>query len=104
MVLIKLQPEPFTDQITEDGHELTKLPYPFAADETGAVHNQSLWQGHVTRVIGFQKDLAKQQIDLWWRDVVKDPQQAVGMYLVTADQHGVWGSHQTAIGSVEVLG
>lgn len=101
-MLIKLQPEPFVDQIV-DGQELTKLPYPYAADETGAIQNQDFWQGHVARVVGFQKDLAHQQIDLWWADVVEDPQQAVGMYLVTADSKGDFSVHNTAIGEVDVL-
>jgi hypothetical protein len=100
---IRIQPEPFVDQLTEDGHECTKLPYAFVADETGAIAGQDFWQGIVARVIGFQKDLAVQHIDLFWREVLDDPQRAVGMYLVTSDSAGDWGVHDTAIRDMTIL-
>lgn len=102
IVRIKLQPASFVDNMKE-GHEMTKLPYPFVADENGDIEHQDLWQGNPLKVIGFQNDLAQQQIDLWWKDAMSDPQQAVGKYLVTLDSQGDWGSHTTAIASVEVL-
>lgn len=100
--LIKIQPSAFTDQI-RDGHQMTKLPYPFFVEEDGSVANQDLWRGNPAKVIGFQADLAVSQIDLWWADAVKDPARAVGMYLVTADVMGSWETHMTAIETVEML-
>ncbi len=101
--IYKIQPSAYIDQITADGHELHKLPYPFYADEKGAVGQQDFWRGDPARVVGFQEDLARHQVDLWWHDAVKDPQQAVGMYLVTADSKGNLGVHQTAMDSVVVF-
>lgn len=101
--MTKLQPSAFTDQLTEDGHQLTKLPYPFFVNEDGSVRRQDVWAGQVVRVVGFQRDLAVQQIDLWWKQAVQEPERAVGMYLVTADSKGDLGSHSTAISSVEVI-
>lgn len=101
--LIKLQPSEVVDNI-RDGHEMTQLPYPFYVAEDGSVDRQDFWRGNPARAIGFQRDLAKQQIDLWWKDAVKDPQQAVGMYLVTVNGEGDMGVHVSAISSVEVIG
>lgn len=102
MAVIKLQPSSFTDQIV-DGHELTKLPYPFYVEEDGSVQRQEFWKGDPYRVIGFQKDLARHEIDLLWQDATKDPQQVVGMYVVTADEKGDMGVHVSAISNVDVL-
>lgn len=99
---IKLQPSPRVDHITDDGHEMTQLPYPFYVAEDGSVERQDFWRGDPAAVVGFQKDLAVQQIDLWWRDAVKDPQKAVGMYVVTTGPKGL-GVHMIAIAEVTVL-
>lgn len=101
--IIKLQPSEFTDQLTDDGNQLTKLPYPICAGTDGLVTNQDLWQGDPSRIIGFQRDLARHEIDVWWNNAVKDPQSVVGLYLVTSDSKGRYGVHTTAIASVEVL-
>lgn len=102
--LFKIQNAPQIDQLTADGHTLTKLPRPFFVDPDGHVGLQDFWQGDPARVIGFQKDLAVQQIDLWWRDAVQDPQRALGMYLVTADSKGHFGAHLTAVDGIEPVG
>lgn len=102
MKLIKLQPSEFVDQI-RDGHEMTKLPYPFYVHEDGSVDNQDLWQGDPARVIGFAADLAVQQVDLWWEDAVADPQRAVGMYIVSVSDKGSMGAHVNAVSSVDVI-
>jgi hypothetical protein len=96
---LRLQPSEFTDYITGDGHELTKLPYPFYVFQTGRVGLQGFWHGRVKRAIGFQADLAKHVIDLHWQDAWSDPEKTVGMYLVTADASGTWSVHPTAIAS-----
>jgi hypothetical protein len=102
MKVIRIQPNPEIDNMV-DGHEMTKLPYAFVADETGAIAGQDFWRGTVTRVIGFQRDLAVHHIDLFWREVVEDPQLAVGMYIVTSDSAGDWGVHNTAVRDMTVL-
>lgn len=100
--MFKLQPAQYVDQI-KDGHEMTKLPYPFFVEKDGSIGQQELWKGDPLKAIGFQVDLAKQQIDLWWDQVARDPQRVVGMYLVTSNAQGNWGVHQTAIVSVEEI-
>jgi hypothetical protein len=100
MIYYTIQPAPHVDHITEDGTELTKLPYPYHTDQDGAIQRQDFWQGNPLRVVGFQKDLSVQQVDLWWKDALKDPQQAVGMYLVTQDKDGNCSSHNTAVESI----
>jgi len=102
--IVLLQPSEYTDHITADGTQLTTLPYPVGVHMDGSVTNQEFWQGDPYRVIGFQRDLARHEIDVWWSEVSRDPQKAVGLYLVTGDSKGGMGVHQTAISSVEVLG
>lgn len=99
MTFIRIQPAPRIDNISDDGHAFTQLPYPYLVNEAGEVQAQEFWQGTVSRVIGFQKDLAKQTIDLWWRDAFQNPESIVGMYLVTSDNRGNWAVHDTAMQS-----
>jgi hypothetical protein len=103
--VITVQPASYVDHITEDGTELTKLPYPFHAvgDRTGEIMNQELWQGRPKRVVGFVSDLHRQEVDLFWLDrrFLNNPQQVVGMYLVTQDSDGGMAVHNTAIETVE---
>lgn len=102
MNLIKIQNAPIIDGY-RDGHTYTRLPYPFYVNQDGVIQGQDLWQGTVAQVIGFQRDLARQQIDLWWRDAAKDPAKTVGMYLVTVDSKGDFATHTTAVDSAERL-
>lgn len=101
-MILKLQPSEYVDQIV-DGHEMTKLPYPFYVNEEGQVGNQELWRGDPVRVVGFQKDLARHRIDLWWTDAFGEPEKTLGMYLVAVDDKGGMGVYDTAIVSAEAL-
>jgi hypothetical protein len=96
MPTFMIQPSAYVDQIV-DGMELTKLPYPYYADTEGNVANQEFWSGTVAKVVGFQKDLAKQQINLSWYQATKDPSKATGMYLITKDDKGQYSVHNTAM-------
>lgn len=78
------------------------LPYPFHVFEDGSVDRQDFWRGKVARVIGFQADIDVMTVDLFWFDAVKDPQRAVGMYVVTSDDKNKWAAHRSAISDVTV--
>lgn len=97
--LTRIQPAARPDAISADGHVGYQLPYPFYVADDGKIQNQELWNGTPLAVIGFQKDLAVQTIDVWWREVVDNPEKAVGLYLVTTDKDGTWGVHSTAVES-----
>lgn len=101
-MIITLQPSPRVDHLTEDGTELTQLPYPFHVDAKGDIQRQDFWRGNPAKVIGFTNDPAVQRVDLWWDDAVKDPQQAVGKYVVTRDDKGGMSVHVIAIQSATV--
>jgi hypothetical protein len=102
--VLRVQPASYVDQII-DGQEFTKQPYPYFVEEDGSVQRQDFWQGSVARVIGFQRDLAVQTIDLLWAAAVKsDPECLTGLYLVTEDSDGRWSTHNTAVESVTVEG
>jgi hypothetical protein len=98
---ITLQPSERVDNIV-DGHAMTQLPYPFHVSEDGSVQRQDFWRGNPAAVVGFQRDLRRQRVDVWWDEVVEDPQRAVGLYVVTTTDGGQMGVHLVAIGSVHV--
>jgi hypothetical protein len=101
---LRVQPAPRIDNLTADGQELTQLPYPLFVDENGLVGRQDIWDGKVFRVLGFQRDLAVQQVDLWWKAAWADPLKAVGMYVVAADRSGDIFNLDTAIESMSEEG
>lgn len=109
--IITLQPAPVIDNLWagKDGSlvEGTQLPYPFHVTEDGDVEDQEFWRGDPKAVVGFQDDVARQRVDLWWRDVVADPQRAVGKYpVMVQDKQNASGTnlytYVIAIQSVEV--
>lgn len=98
--VLRVQPASRIDGLTADGQELTQLPYPLFVDGDGAVGRQEFWNGRILRVVGFQRDLAVQQVDLWWTSAWADPQQAVGMYIVATDRDGGMFNLDTAVESI----
>lgn len=101
--IFKVQPSEFTDHLSEDGTERTKLPYPYFVDEAGLVGRQDFWNGDPYQVIGFAKDLAVANVDLLWKEATENPSRAVGMYLVTLDEDGDFGTHLAAVSSMVLL-
>lgn len=97
-----IQLSEFVDHVTEDGRELTQLPKPFFVDGEGYVGRQDFWKGNPFQIIGFQEDLDEMQIDLTWEEAISAPEQAVGMYLVAADERGDFGTYEIAVASVTV--
>ena len=94
----KIQPAAFTDQLTSDGAQLAKKPYPIVCDQRGNVLESPL----ISKVIGFVADLSRQEVDLHWRErTLADD--VVGMYLIVADHGGAWSTLSTAIESFTVL-
>lgn len=98
---LTIQPSEYVDEITDDGVELTKLPYPYHCNEQGDVDRQDFWQGTPIRVLGFVRDLKDQRVDIWWWDVWKDPQRAIGTFVVIQDADGSMGSIPHSVQSVE---
>ncbi len=95
--IVTLQPAAHVDHITEDGTELTKLPYPFHVNVHGEIQRQDFWKGNPERVVGFVSDLHRQEVDLSWDEVYGDPQRAVGQYVITQDSEPEAG--RRAVGS-----
>lgn len=102
--ILRVQPASRIDNLTDDGQEMTQQPYPLFVGEDGAVGRQDFWNGRVYRVVGFQRDLAVQQVDLWWRDAYAGPERAVGMYVVAVDKDGGMFNLDTAVESITELG
>ena len=98
--ILRVQPASRIDNLTADGQEMTQQPYPLFVSEDGSVGRQDFWDGRILRVVGFMRDLAVQQVDLWWKDAYADPQQAVGMYVVAVDKDGGMFNLDTAVESI----
>lgn len=98
--ILRVQPASRIDGLTADGQELTQLPYPLFVSEDGSVGRQDFWNGRVDRVVGFMRDLAVQQVDLWWRDAWTEPERAVGMYVVAVDADLNMFNLDTAVESI----
>jgi hypothetical protein len=105
--IIQIQPEAFLDdvRISADKQlvEMKKLPYPFAVREDGEVDGQDFWRGDPAAVLGFQNDEEVQQINVWWSDVVADPELAVGKFPVMREENGNIYTYTVAIESVQVF-
>lgn len=107
---ISFQPSPYVDGITEDGHELTKLPYPLAYFLDGRIFDETdFWRGRNDRLVGFARDLAVQRVDIYFRELAEEfadnPaafDKTVGMYLVIENRDGGLGANVNAIASVTV--
>jgi hypothetical protein len=98
--ILRVQPASRIDNLTADGQEMTQQPYPLFVKEGGWVGRQDFWGGRVLRVIGFMRDLAVQQVDVWWKDVWTEPEQAVGLYVVAVDKNGNMFNLDTAVESI----
>jgi hypothetical protein len=98
--ILRVQPAEHTGQITADGRELTKQPYPFFVDEDGLVGRQDFWRGEPRRIVGVAADSAIHELTLRWNRVWADPQRAVGMYLVAEGSTGNWFTVDSAIESI----
>lgn len=97
--LVVIQPAPRIDNLV-DGEALTQLPYPLHVRS----HNGLVLDDWADRVIGFQRDLHVQRLDLRWHDLVStDLSFAVGMYIVI-QQGEQWSTLDTAVQSIEVKG
>lgn len=100
-MIITIQPEQVRDGVASDGTPLYRLPYPFHIDAgSGEVQRQDFWRGDPEKIIGFQVDADRQQVDLWWDDVAVDPLKAVGKFPVfTSRRGGIW-TYRVAIETV----
>ena len=113
---VSFQPSRFCDKSTEDGTELYKTPYPLAYFIPGAlrgriVDERDFWQGRNDELVGFARDLNRQEVDLYFTDLAAqfpdNPdvfEQTVGMYLVIRDRQKKQGANVNAISSVTVYG
>lgn len=88
--LISIQPGNTSDG-TYDVHQ--PLPYPFHVDAaTGEVDRQDFWKGQPFRVIGFQVEADRQEVDLLWEDAAAAPDRIVGMFPILLDTSGGEGT------------
>lgn len=102
--ILRVQPASRIDNLTADGQEMTQQPYPLFVSEDGSVGRQDFWDGRILRVLGFQRDLAVQQLDLRWAYAWTEPEKAVGMYVVAVDKDGNMFNLDTAVESITVEG
>lgn len=109
---VTFQPSDYTDQITEDGNELTKRPYPLSFFLNGKIVDEDdFWQGNYDRIIGFQRDLAVMRVNVFWQELadaykqtgdISVFEQTVGMYLVTQSRDHRMSVYMHAVSSFEL--
>lgn len=81
--LITFQPAPIVDHVTEDGTELTQLPYPVHAwADNGRVPDHLGGYTEPLRIAGFTRTRDRGQLDASWQTIAYNPQDAVGMFIV----------------------
>lgn len=87
---IKIQPKERPDMT---------LPYPYFIDvKTGEVGKQDFWKGEPLRLVGFNpKPDTSGENTLVFKDFVKDPKQAVGMFPVFEHSDGNYFTYQDPI-------
>jgi hypothetical protein len=71
-------------------------PYPLLVDPDGAIRPQDAWQHDPATLVGFVRGFDTKIMTVWWEDVLKDPQQVVGMFPVI-DEHDQWQTFQLAV-------
>lgn len=98
---VHIQQAPIIDSITDEGHVGAKTPWPVVADEEGTVYTPS--SKLMKRVLGFQKDIARQHVDLWWAEAFAHPEKALHMYLVFIDTDGTMCNGLSAVDTAVYL-
>lgn len=64
-------------------------PYPFHVNaETGEIGRQEYYKGAPFKVLGFQVDFDREEIDLSWKDAVQHPELIEGRFVVLLDTSG----------------
>lgn len=103
--ILTVQMSAYTDNLwgAESGEiaEGTRLPYPYYVNEAGEVQRQDFWNGTVAAVIGFTREPDRRAIDLYWADAWREPDRAIGMYIVTRNAAGQWATWPVAVQSME---
>jgi hypothetical protein len=102
LMMLKIQLSESTDNITADGTELTRLPYPFYVDQDGVIINRWAGQEEVA-VIGFVRNPNRQEVDVWWADVIANRMwpTLTGLYMISRERgSGIWSTHLQAVKSV----
>src|SRR6185295_16822279 len=79
-----------------------QLPYPYHIAPDGSVLQQSLWQGNIAKLIGFQRNIEVQRVDLFWESFdYLAPHHAQGMYPVFVDYKGTMFSFETPVDTIK---
>lgn len=62
------------------------LPYPFHVESaSGEIGRQDFWKGAPARVLGFQCDRDRQEVDISWEDAADHPELIEGKFVVLLD-------------------
>lgn len=89
-------------KIQEDHLSNGVLPWVINADAEGTVAVPSS-RLKMTQVVGFQRDVNVQQVDLWFADAFADPSKAIGMYVVTLTTDDRMQQGTSPVASAEIV-
>lgn len=88
-------------KLQETHHPDGVLPWEVIASESGTVVIPSSLL-KMKRVVGFQRDIDVQQVDLWFDEAYADPSKAIGMYVVTETTNGTMQQGTSQVISAEI--
>ncbi len=87
MSIISIQPGQPGEGMHYNVHK--PLPYPFLIDtDTGNVGRQDFWKGEPAALVGFQRELTEQRIDITVSSFAQNPDTVVGMFPVFTNDAG----------------
>lgn len=66
------------------------LPYPYIVDRDGLVGRQDFWKGEPYQIVGFCKRPKAGEVHLTFKDFLKAPNRAVGMFVVWRTPGDAW--------------
>lgn len=78
-----------------------QLPYPLHATKDGLIGQQGLWRGQLYRAVGVQDAVDVQRVDTFWDAIWRNPEEAIGKFLVTTNDKGKAFGWLTPIETIE---
>jgi hypothetical protein len=106
MLVTTIQCASSIDAITDDGEPLYQKPYPYHISPDGAVLQQGFWQGKIHQLVGFQRNIEVQRVDMFWSTIAATgPTEQMllvrGMYPVFKNKDGEMFTLITPVDTIE---
>lgn len=78
-----------------------RRPYPYHVQLDGQIARQDFWKGAPAQLLGFQRNLRRNRVDLLCDAFLADPEKAIGMFPVFVNADGSMDTLKTPVESVQ---